>query len=95
MDAQIVHVDLEPLFSYHICEDVVHKCLESWWGVTESKKHDSRFEETEGSDECSLTLILFSNANVIVSPLDIEFDKRVESFMSLINSGMRGRGYLL
>ena len=76
MDAQIIHVDLEPLFSYHIGEDGVHKCLKSWWGITETKKHDSGFKEAEGSDECGLPLILLPNADVIVSPLDIELGEK-------------------
>ena len=80
MDAQVIHVDFEPLFCYHISEDVVHKCLKCQWGITEPKKHDSGFEEAEGSDECSFPLILFSNADVVVSPLDIKLGKKGEIF---------------
>ena len=55
---------------------MVHKCLKSQWSITETKEHDHGFEEAEGSDECGLPLILFSNVDVIVSPPDIELGEK-------------------
>ena len=76
MDAQVIHVDFEPLFSCHIGEDVVHKCLKSQWDITETKEYDSGLEAAEGSDECGLPLIFLLNVDVIVSPLDIELGEK-------------------
>ena len=36
------------------------------------KKHDYGFEETKGSDEDSFPFILLLDADVVVSPLDVE-----------------------
>ena len=52
---------------------MVHECLERWRSIAETKKHDCGFIEVEGSNECSLPLIFFMNANVVISPSDIEF----------------------
>ena len=73
MDTQIIHIDLEPLVRDHVNEDVVHKCLKSQWGIAKTKKkHDSRFKEAKGGDECGLPLIFLLHADVVVSPLDIK-----------------------
>ena len=72
MNAQVVHVDLEPMFSNHISKDVVHECLKGWWSVTEAKEHDHGFEETERGDKCCFPLILFSDTDVVITPSDIE-----------------------
>ena len=34
VDAKIIHVDFKPLFGDHVRKDVIHECLEGWWGVT-------------------------------------------------------------
>ena len=73
---------------------MVHEGLERWRSIAETEKHDCGFIETEGSNEYGLPLI-FMNANIVIFPLDIEFGEKVESFMSLINSGMSRRGYPL
>ena len=73
MDAQIIHVDLKPFLQDHISEDMIHECLECWRSIAETEKLDCGFIEAEGSDECGLPLIFFSNANVVISPSDIEF----------------------
>ena len=33
VDTQVIHVDFKPLFRDHVCKDVIHECLEGWWGV--------------------------------------------------------------
>ena len=52
---------------------MVHECLEGQWSIAKTKKHDCGFIEAEGSNERSLPLILFANANVVITPLYIEF----------------------
>ena len=54
---------------------MVHEGLESGWSVTEPKEHDGRFKEFKRGDERSLPLVLFTNANVVESPSDIELGK--------------------
>ena len=73
MDAKIIHVDLKPLFCYHIGKDMIHECLECGWSVTEAEEHYSGFKESEGIDEHCLPLIGFMDANVVIPPLDVEF----------------------
>ena len=46
---------------------MAHECLESWWGIAETEKHDCGFIKTEGSDECGLPLIFLLNMNVVVT----------------------------
>ena len=52
---------------------MVHECLEHRWSIAEAKKHDCGFIEAKGSNECGLPLIFIMNANIIISPSDIEF----------------------
>ena len=73
MDAQVVHVDLEPLFRDHVCKDMIHKCLEGQWSIAETKEHDCGFIEAKWSNERSLPLILFANVNVVITPSYIKF----------------------
>ena len=73
MDAQIIHVNLKPFLSDHVGEDMVHECLEHQRSIAETEKHDCGFIEAEGSDECGLPLIFFSNADVVISPPDVKF----------------------
>ena len=51
---------------------MVHEGLECQRSIAETEKHDCGFIETEGSNECGLPLIFFINANVVISPSDIE-----------------------
>ena len=52
---------------------MVHEGLECGGSVAETEKHDCGFIETERSDECGLPLIFFTNANIVISPSDVEF----------------------
>ena len=76
VDSHVIHVDLKPFFRKHICEDVIHESLEGGGGVTEPKEHDSGFEESHGGDESGLPLIFFSDANVVISPTNVEFGEQ-------------------
>ena len=76
MNAEIIHVDFKPLFHNHVSEDVVYKCLKHWWGVAETKEHDSGFEEAKGGDKCGFPLILFANMDVVISPSNIKLGEQ-------------------
>ena len=72
MDTHVIHVDLEPFFCNHVCTDVVHKRLEGGGWVGESKEHDCWFVKSQGGDERCLPLVLFSQSDVVVSPLYVK-----------------------
>ena len=76
VDFHVIHVDLEPLLRKHICEDVVHESLEGGGSVAKPKEHDSGFEKSHGGDESGLPLIFFSDANVVISPMNVEFGEQ-------------------
>ena len=83
------------MFSDHIREDVVHKRLESGWSIAEPEEHDSRFKESErrmnapfhwSSSRIRILLNPHRTSNLV---------NLMESFMSSINSEIRGKGYAL
>ena len=76
VNAKIVHVDFQPFLSQHIGEDVIHECLKCRGGIAESEEHDSGFEESHGSNESSFPLILFPDADVVISPMNVEFGEQ-------------------
>ena len=76
VDAEVVHVDLQPLFPEHVGEDMVHERLERGGCVAESKEHDGGFEESHGSDESSFPLVFFSNTDIVVSPANVKFGEQ-------------------
>ena len=52
---------------------MIHEGLECWRSVAEAEKYDSGFIETKGSNECSFPLIIFMNANIVITPSYVEF----------------------
>ena len=86
VDGKFVHVNLESTLSDHVSIHVIHKHLEGGWCVAETKEHDSGFEEAKGSDEGSLSLVTFANANVVIFPLDVKFHKEGGVFVSSMSS---------
>ena len=76
MYPQVIHIDLEPSFSNHVSKNMVHECLKSQRGITETKEHYSGFKEAERSDECRFPLVFLLNANVVVAPLNIELGEQ-------------------
>ena len=52
---------------------MIHEGLECQRSIAETEKHDCGFIETEGSNECGLSLIFFMDVNIVISPSDIEF----------------------
>ena len=73
VDAEVIHVDLQPFFPEHVGEDMVHKCLECGGCIAESEEHDGGFEESHGSDESSFPLVFFLNTDVVVFPANVKF----------------------
>ena len=76
MYPQVVHIDLGPPFGDHIGENVVHERLKSRRGVAKPKKHDSGFKETKRGDERCFPLIFLSDADIVITPLNIEFGEQ-------------------
>ena len=37
VDTQVIYIDLQPLFSNHVSEDVVHECLKGWGALQNPK----------------------------------------------------------
>ena len=75
MDTQVIHIDLQPTFSNHVSEDVVHECLKCRRCVTKSKEHDSGFVKAKWGDECGLPLVFFVDLDVVIPPLDVKLGK--------------------
>ena len=63
---------------------MIHESLEHGGGIAESKEHDGRFEQSHWSDEGSLPLVFFSDANVVVSPANIKLGEQ-GGFFHVIN----------
>ena len=63
---------------------MVHEGLEGGRSIAESKEHDSGFKKSHGGDEGGFPLIFFSDANVVVSPTNVEFGKQ-GGFLHIIN----------
>ena len=76
MYSQVVHIDLEPSFRDHIGENMVHERLKSRRGVTKPEEHYSGLKEAERSDECCFPLVFLPDANVVVSPTNIELGEQ-------------------
>ena len=68
VNAHIVHVDFKPFFCNHVRANMVHECLESGGCIAETKEHDGWFEQSQRGYEGGFPLVLFSKANVVVSP---------------------------
>ena len=63
---------------------MVHECLKCGGSIAKSKEHDSGFKESHRGDECSFPLVLFPNADVVISPLDVKLGEQ-GGFFHVIN----------
>ena len=90
VDSHVIHVDFKPLLQKHICKDVIHEGLKGGGSVTESKEHDSGFKESHGGDESSFPLIFHSDANVVISPTNVEFGEQGGFFHVVDEFGDQG-----
>ena len=73
VDANIVHINFQPFFCYHIGKDVVHKSLEHRRCIAKPKEHYCQFKKSQGGDKGGFPLVFFTNADVVISPPDVEF----------------------
>ena len=74
------NTNFEPLSSKDVCENVVHEHLEGGWSIATTKEHDGGFEESHWGDKGSFPLILFLEADVIVSPSYVKLGEYGGSF---------------
>ena len=72
VNAKVIHIYLEPLFSDHVREDMIHEGLKYGGCIAEAKEHDSGFVETEESDESCLPLVRLLDPNIVISPANVE-----------------------
>ena len=84
MNIKIVHVDFEPLFSNHVIENVIYKCLECRRSIVETEEHDHGFIKTERGDESCFPLVQFLDSNVVVTLLNVKLGK-VNRVLHIIN----------
>ena len=84
VNSHVVHVDLKPLLCKHIRKDMVHESLEGGGSIAESKEHDGGFKESHGGNESSFPLIFLLDANVIISPMNVELGEQ-GGFLHIIN----------
>ena len=75
-DEEIVHVDHQPSFGYHIPKRVIHKLLECCWRVAKSEEHDRQFEKTSVSDKSCLPLMSVFDTDVVVSPSYVKLGEK-------------------
>src|SRR5216684_6474648 len=75
MDGQVIHVDGHPSLCNLPTEDHVHHHLEGGWRVGESEEHDCWLEESLRGEECRFPFISFLNADIVISPLYVEFSE--------------------
>ena len=73
VDTDVIHINFQLFFCYHISEDVVHKGLECRQCIAKPKEHHCRFEKSQGDDKGSFPLVFFMNADVVIAPSDVEF----------------------
>ena len=71
-DEDIVKVDTDYSFRYHVAEDVIHHCLEGCWAVHKAKEYNLWLKEPSIGAECSLPLITFPNPDIVETPPDIQ-----------------------
>ena len=73
VDTDVIHINFQPFFCYHVGEDVVHEGLECEWHIAKPEEHYCWFKESEGGNEGGFPLVFFTDTDVVVAPLDVEF----------------------
>ena len=73
VDTNVIHINFQPFFHYHIGKDVVHKGLECRQCIAKPKEHHCQFEKSQGGDKGSFPLVFFTNVDVVIAPSDVEF----------------------
>ena len=83
-DSYIIHVNANGstkkfMLSYDRVEHVIHHRLESGWGVTEAKEHESWFIEAVACFEGSFVFVALLDADIVIPPTDIQFSVNVSA----------------
>ena len=68
----VIKVHTDDTFHDQILKDLVHHCLKGGGTICETKEHYQEFEEPMACSECSLLLIAFLHANILITPLNIQ-----------------------
>ena len=55
---------------------MVHERLECGQSIAKAKEHDGGLKKSHGGDEGRFPLVFFSNANVVISPVDVELGEQ-------------------
>ena len=77
VNENIVNIDFYFPRKDEIPQNFRHHRLKGAWGVTKSIEHYQRFKESTICSECSLPLISFFDAHIVVAPADIQLGKVV------------------
>ena len=77
-NSYIIHVNADGstkkfMLSYNGAKNVVHHCLEGGWGVSKAKEHECWFIEAVASFEGSFVFVTLLDADVVISPMDVQF----------------------
>lgn len=94
-DEDVVHVHNYLARVNKVLENSVHHGLEGCRGVHQTKEHDSWFVETMIGLECSFPLISFLDADVVVSPAEVNFGENTGPFELVDEFGNEGKGILV
>ena len=73
VDANVVHINFQPFFHYHIGKDVVHKGLECRWCIAKPEEHHCQFKKSQGGNKGGFPLVFFTNVDVVIAPPNVEF----------------------
>ncbi len=77
VNEDIIHIAYRLAIVDELMEDIVHHCLEHHRGVTQSKKHNSWFEQPSVSSEHDLPLVIFLDLHVVESPAEIKYGEEL------------------
>ena len=81
---EVIYVDDKLSFCDHVLEGVIHELLKCGRGVAKAEEHDCWFKESFVSDKSCLPLVTIFDADVVVSPTNIEFSE-VASVFQLVH----------
>ena len=72
-DEDVVQVNNDKAIINEVAKDFLPDSLENSWGIAETKCYDEGFVEAKFGFEGHFPFISFLDANIIVSPLNVEF----------------------
>ena len=73
VDADVIHINFQPFFRYHISKDVVHKGLEYRQCIARPEEHHCWFKKSQGDNKGGFPLVFFTNADVVIAPPNVKF----------------------